>query len=330
VVSLPAAAVLLGWLVSKRRPPFAVALGRVALPLGLVLALTGAAMAFYNYRVTGSPLTMPYQVHENTYAANPVFVWQAPKPMPEYRHPDIARFWTGWVLDLYQRHQRPAEMARLATVKWTQIILSYLGVWLLVAVLAIRPALRDRWVRLAFISCGLLLAAMTQVYCYCPHYAAPAAGLIAVLAVAGLRQLRLWRWHGRPSGRVLVRGIAFCYPVLIVLSVWAEPPIPPDATHMMRARLLRQLESDGDRHLVVVRYYHPWPRGLGHEDWVWNAADVDASRVVWAREMSPAEDRRLLDYYPDRRAWLLEVEVDKQSYRLTPHPLRHETPQGAP
>jgi hypothetical protein len=46
--------------------------------------------------------------------------------------------------------------------------------------------------------------------------------------------------------------------------------------------------------------------------------------------MSPAEDRRLLDYYPDRRAWLLEVEVDKQSYRLTPHPLRHETPQGAP
>jgi len=151
-----------------------------------------------------------------------------------------------------------------------------------------------------------------------------------VLAVAGLRQVRLWRFQGRPAGRVLMRGIALCYPVLVVFTVLAEPRIPNDATHMMRARLLRQLEQDGDRHLVVVRYYNPWPRGLGHEDWVWNAADIDASRVVWAREMGPDEDCRLLDYYPDRRTWLLEVEVDKQSYRLTPHPLRGPTTQGTP
>jgi hypothetical protein len=330
VVSLPAAAVLLGWLIGKRRPSLGVALGKVVLPLGLVLALTGAAMAFYNYRVTGSPLTMPYQVHENTYAANPVFVWQAPKPTPEYRHADLARFWAGWVRDLYERHQQPADMARLALVKWTQIILCYLGVWLLIAVAAVRPALRDGRVRLALTTCGLLLLAQTQIYCYCPHYAAPAAGLFAVLAVAGLRRLRLWRVHDRPSGRVLVRGIALCYPVLVVLTVLAEPRIPDDATHLLRARLLHQLESDGDRHLVVVRYYNPRPRGLGHEDWVWNEADIDASRVVWAREMGPAEDRRLLDHYLDRRAWLLEVEVDKQSYRLTPHPLRQEAPGPTP
>ncbi len=330
VVSLPAAAVLFVWLLGKRRPSLGAALGKVVLPLGLVLTLTGAAMAYYNFRVTGSPLTMPYQVHENTYAANPVFVWQAPKPEPEYRHADIARFWTGWVRDLYLRHRQPAEMARLALVKWTQIILCYLGVWLLIAVVVLRPALRDARVRLALATCGLLLLAQTQIYCYCPHYAAPAAGLFAVLAVAGLRQIRLWRFHGRPSGRVLVRGIALCYPVLVGLTVFAEPRIPDDATHLMRARLLHQLESDGDRHLVVVRYYNPWPRGLGHEDWIWNAADIDASRVVWAREMGPAEDRRLLDYYPNRRVWLLEVEVDKQSYRLTPHPLREQAPQGTP
>jgi hypothetical protein len=147
-----------------------------------------------------------------------------------------------------------------------------------------------------------------------------------VLVVAGLRQLRLWRFQGRPSGRVLVRGVALCYPVLVALTVLAETRIPSDATHLMRARLLHQLEGDGERHLVFVRYYNPWPRGLGHEDRVWNAADIDASRVVWAREMGDDADRRLLDYYPDRRAWLLEIEVDKQSYRLTPHPLRQLTP----
>jgi hypothetical protein len=336
VVSLPAAAVMLGWLAGKRRPSVAVALGRVVLPLGLVLTLTGAAMGLYNYRVTGSPLTMPYQVHEQTYAANPLFAWQAPKPTPEYRHPVMARFWTGWVLDLYQRHQRPGEAAWLTFFNWTQMLLAYFGVWLLVGVLTLGPALRDGRVRLAAAGCGLLLLAQTQVYCYCPHYSAPAAGPMAALAVAGLRRLRLWRWRGRPSGRVLVRGLALCYPALVVLSVAAEPPIPAESTHLQRARLLRQLENDGDRHLVVVRYLNPKPYGLGHEDWVWNEADIDASRVVWAREMGPDEDRRLLDYCLDRRAWLLEVEVDKRTYRLVPHPLRQgaasltQTPQGAP
>jgi hypothetical protein len=336
VVSLPAAAVLLAWFVGKRRPPLAVALGRVVLPLGLVLTLTAAAMALYNQRVTGSPLTMPYQVHEQTYAANPLFAWQAPRPTPEYRHPIMARFWTGWVLGLYHSHRRPDELARLAVVKWTQVLLAYFGVWLLIGVLALGPAPRDGRVRLAAAGCGLLLLAQTQLYCFAPHYAAPATGLMAALAVAGLRRLRLWRWQGRPSGRVLVRGLAFGYPLLAVLSVAAEPPIPADSTHLQRARLLRQLERDGDRHLIVVRYLNPKPNGLGHEDWVWNEADIDASRVVWAREMGTAEDRRLLDYYPDRRAWLLEVEVDRQTYRLTPHPLRPGAPhsdlssQGAP
>ena len=88
------------------------------------------------------------------------------------------------------------------------------------------------------------------------------------------------------------------------------------------ARLLHQLRQDGDKHLVLVRYLHPKPFGLGHEDWVFNEADIDGARVVWAREMTANEDRRLLAYYPDRRAWLLEVEVDQKSYRLRPHPLR--------
>jgi hypothetical protein len=328
VVSLPAAAVLLRWALGRQRPPVAVALGRVLLPLLLVLSPTAAAMALYNGRVTGNPLRMPYQVHEQTYSANPLFVWQPPKTIPEYRHPVLERFWTGWVLDLYHTHRSPGGMASLAVTKVTQVVLFYLGIWLLIAVAALRPALRDRRVLLALLACGLLLAALTQVYGYTPHYAAPATCLIAALAVAGLRRLQLWRWRGRPAGRALLRGIALCYPGLALLSAVAEPPIPADATHLQRARLLEQLRQDGDRHLVLVRHLDPNPCGLGHEDWVWNEAEIDASRVVWAREMSPEQDRRLLAYYPRRRAWLLEVEAAKRSYRLSPHPLRNGA-QGA-
>jgi hypothetical protein len=321
VVSVPAAVVLLGWMMGKGHPPLAVTFSRVLVPLALVLVPVAGAMAIYNERVTGDPLRMPYQVHEDAYAAAPTFIWQAPKPEPEYRHAIIARFWTGWVRDLYELHHTPRGLLWLTAEKVCQILTFYLGVWLLIATaVAVRPLLRERWGGLALALCGLLLVALLQVYCYTPHYAAPATGLVAVVAVAGLRHLYVWRRNGQPVGRALLHGVVLCYPVLAVLTIVAEPAIPSDATHLQRARLLDELRRDGDRHLVLVRYLNPKPHGLGHEDWVFNEADIDASRVVWAREMNPEADRRLLEYYPDRRAWLLEVEVDRRSYRLRPYP----------
>jgi len=41
-------------------------------------------------------------------------------------------------------------------------------------------------------------------------------------------------------------------------------------------------------------------------DWVYNAAEIDNSKVIWARQMDPASDRELLNYYKDRQAWLVE------------------------
>ena len=49
-----------------------------------------------------------------------------------------------------------------------------------------------------------------------------------------------------------------------------------------------------------------------------NAADVDRARIVWARDLGPDENQKLLRYYPDRTAWLLEP--DAHPPRLTPYP----------
>jgi hypothetical protein len=65
-------------------------------------------------------------------------------------------------------------------------------------------------------------------------------------------------------------------------------------------------------HLVIVRYkpeHEPAP------DWVYNHADIEHARIVWARDMGSAENRELLDYYKHRRAWLLEA--DENPPRLT-------------
>jgi hypothetical protein len=71
----------------------------------------------------------------------------------------------------------------------------------------------------------------------------------------------------------------------------------------------------GGRHLVIVRYtdqHNP------HQEWVYNEADIDGARVVWAREMDRSRNRRLVEYFSGRMVWLLEP--DGRSPALSPYP----------
>ena len=60
----------------------------------------------------------------------------------------------------------------------------------------------------------------------------------------------------------------------------------------------------GGRHLVLVK---PKTDPDNVFQWIYNDADIDASRVVWARDMGPQENAELLSYFRDRTVWLLDV-----------------------
>jgi len=76
-----------------------------------------------------------------------------------------------------------------------------------------------------------------------------------------------------------------------------------------------QLERIPGRHLVIVRYM---PGHRFTEAWVHNPADIGGARVVWAQELGPAGNRRLLAYFKGRTVWLLEA--DQKPPRLSPYP----------
>jgi hypothetical protein len=53
-------------------------------------------------------------------------------------------------------------------------------------------------------------------------------------------------------------------------------------------------------------------------DWVHNDADIEAARVVWARDMGAA-NAALLRHFGARTAWMLRP--DDPSPELTPYPM---------
>ena len=82
-----------------------------------------------------------------------------------------------------------------------------------------------------------------------------------------------------------------------------------------RILVSKQLAGATGKQLVFVRYY---PQHIFQDEWVYNDADIDAARVVWARDLSPEQNTKLRQYYPDRTAWLLEP--DFRPPRLTRYP----------
>ena len=142
--------------------------------------------------------------------------------------------------------------------------------------------------------------------------------LVAVI-VQGMRHLRTCRWEGKPVGRFLVRAIVVISLLMMPVQVriLTAQPKPGSWARMgpERAAFQRQLESMPGPQLIMVRYK---PDHDSLIEWVYNGADIDKQKVVWARDMGPAQNQELLRYYKDRSAWLLDA--DDIPPKLSPYP----------
>jgi hypothetical protein len=295
----------------------AVLLGRGLTPAGIVLALAAGGMGYYNQRVTGHAVRMPYMVHEATYGLAPLFLWQAPRTEPPvYRHQELRDLHAGWEMSFYQDQRTLSGFLSGVGRKLAVLFQTGFPLPVLLLPLGAAPWLpRGRWLRWALWIGGLFILALLSVPWIQTHYAAPIFGLFLLVLVQCLRSLRLWRQPGRPIGLCLGRALVLLY-ALSALSFGLQfTRESSQGWHMDRARIQSQLTEQGGRHLVLVRYP---PGHSAHEEWVYNAAEIDDAAVVWAREMQPEQNRELLTYFQDRTVWLLEPNGDAP--RLVPYP----------
>ncbi len=321
VFSLPIAAAMLLWIVRQKRIPKRTVIGRVVLPVILILGLTGAAMGSYFWRVTGDPLTMPYQIDRQTYAMAPYFIWQHARLEPIYRHAVMRDFYQGWEFHDYLSGRTPLGFVRRVLYKTYVLWKFYAGPALTIPLLAFPCILRDRKMKFPLIVAGLVSVGILLETWTGAHYVAAATGLFLLLIVQCMRHLRLWRWSGKPAGAALVRAVPAICVAMICLRLCAvatgtaiEQPWPRG--NLKREDIVHQLEAAPGEHLIIVRY---GPEHGSHIEWVYNHADIDDAKVVWARDMGVEQNQELLRYFSKRHVWLLYA--DESPPRLEPYTL---------
>jgi hypothetical protein len=126
-------------------------------------------------------------------------------------------------------------------------------------------------------------------------------GLCVAVLLQGYRTLGSLRWVRHRFGRILPLIVLGCAAIGFARNTILTVVRKDRGIGQRRAELVAKLGALPGNHLVVVRY---GPSHSIHEEWVYNGADIDGGKIVFACDMGPEENPKLFSYYRDRRIWL--------------------------
>jgi hypothetical protein len=320
ILSLTVLVALVLWVFGPQRRALKIVATNVVLPLALILAAGAALTGYFYYRVTGNPVRMTYQVDSSIYNPVPPTLWQQPGIEPHYRHAVMREFYE-WDLAQFFKHRTFTGYWRYQGERADNYWSFYLGELLTIPLVMLPWAIRDSRLRFPLAVSAVFLIVLSTETWGLPHYAAPVAGLVFLIVTQCIRHLALWDLRGIPLGRILKQAIPlllFGTLVLRVANVMMHPDVQKNwpRGNIERAEILHRVEAIPGKHLIIVTY------GPSHDptwEWVYNRADIDGAKVVWARDMGDRDNQQLLDYFHDRHAWLVEVDGNSPS-KLLPYP----------
>ncbi len=193
---------------------------------------------------------------------------------------------------------------------------------LYIAAAAFLLALREY--RFVWVAATLALSALSINFfpAWQPHYIAAVTCLFILVAVTGLERIARWRTWEHPVGLEIAAVIVFLccahFTFWYGMQAAAESPFSLAARQYetwysinqlnpaLRIAVSRALARIPGKLLVFVRYE---PNHIFQNEWVYNVADIDSARVVWARDLGPDENAKLLRYYPKRKALLFDPDL---------------------
>ncbi len=148
-------------------------------------------------------------------------------------------------------------------------------------------------------------------------------GITITILVPFLLRLRFKGVILSAAGRI--GGLAFLEFIFLVLTMVqvciAEKTLHPSNyafdspwVSSSRTAVERRFIALPGEHLVLVRYS---PDHNVHDEFVYNDADIDHAKTVWAREIPGQDLDPLLTYFRNRDVWVLEP--DEMPFRLYPY-----------
>ena len=310
LLCIPVAGWFLWWLAGKTKSPAQphTRIVRVLAPLAVVLTLTVGFIGYYNWRLTGNALLFPHALNSQTYRTMGLFLWDHPKEPLEYHNRQFEDFYNGWEPEDYQNTW--PDVWKVSAEKLTRSGSTYFWWGALLLLPGLPFVFFDRKMRVPILIFLLGTAAfLTSIWSF-PHYAAPLTCVIFLLLVQAIRHLRSIRLGGRPLGLALSWAIIYLLAADVAFSVphhicdqldWACKGDPS------RAAIAKKLSNTAGKHLIMVRYEED--HNL-HDEWVYNGAEIDTAKVLWARELDPVQNAKLFAYFKDRQIWLVEPDTD--------------------
>jgi hypothetical protein len=333
--SLPACCCLLYWLLRPARSETARSSrrGTVLVPVFAALVLTALATAGYNHNLTGHAFLFPESLNIRTYHTAPMLIFQASKPPLSYLNQQFEDFYNGW-----EREEYDYSWKGLGCVTWLKTVRFFAAFcwWgMLLALPGHYFTFRDRlmglpWIMLILVTLGTFLVVWSNA-----HYAAPVACVVTLLFLQTLRHLRVMRWGTRRSsserwknwGATLARTsliLLLADTVSAVIDKQCDTFYWTCQGDISRLVIQRKLEAVPGKHLVMVRYGEDHNI---HDDWVYNGAEIDSAKVVWAREIDEDQDATLFRYFNGRKIWL--VTPDSDNTYLAPYTRPPDRPRPA-
>jgi hypothetical protein len=282
-------------------------LGKPALAAAIVLLPAIALSALQNKQVTGNWTTLPYQLSRYQYGVPAAFTWQSnPQPHNELTGEQQMQYKMQTSFRASGPETIQTYLQRLVyRVRFYRFFfLAPLYVALPFFLLKLRDP-RFLWVAitLAIFALGVNFYPFFET-----HYLGALTCLFVLVSVIGLREV--------PSiAATLILSLCLAHFAFFYARSFFQAEIPTP-----RILVIRQLARAPGKQLVFVRY---WPRHIFQNEWVYNDADLNQSRVVWARDLGDSEDQKLQHYYPGRTAWLLEPDA-------TPPKLAHFQAEPVP
>lgn len=317
VFCLPIAAALLGLI--SRPGLFRVTMSRVVVPLALISILLAAFLAYYNFRVSGNALVMPYEVHQQTYHVVPLFIWQHVRAdTPVYRNQQMRDYYLGWEV-LQYRKTVTSGFARMTWIKFQRYAWFYFGPITWIPLIALPWMVVERRIRLLLVVTGITVLALEVETWSHPHYAAMLTCALLAIVLQCMRHLQFWRWRTWRIGRGIVWAVVLgC---VVVDAAWVSAMV----VHVNDLRLYqaggqecagieKKLEKTAGDHLVFVVYPRSHPV---FREWVYNRADLEHAKVIWARDLGDNSDQQLIDQFAGRHLWI--VDPDRIPVELVPY-----------